>query len=85
MAGRGENVRIKQRTVLRAVGERYLEFKVDRAPVEPTDVHLQEREITVQVPPLPEGRVRIEVVYKEDPAFPAPCYAALDGRMLRIR
>ena len=46
---------------------------------------MQEREITVQVPPLPAGRVRLQVKYEEDPAFPSPRYAALDGHYFTVR
>lgn len=83
--GGSENVRITQRTVPDLEGEHILEFTVDRSPVGITDDHVQEREVTVQVPPLLAGRTRMQVKYKEDPAFPAPRYAALDGHYFTVR
>jgi hypothetical protein len=83
--GGSEHVRITHRTVPDLEGEHILEFTVDRSPVGITDDHAQEREVTVQVPPLPAGRVRLQVKYKEDPSFPTPRYAALDGHYLTVR
>ncbi|MFZ1692472.1 MAG: hypothetical protein WAT74_04655 [Flavobacteriales bacterium] len=83
--GGGENVRITHRIVADLEGEHILEFTMHRSPANLPGLLPREREITVQVPPLPAGRVRMKVVYNEDPDFPAPRYAALDGRYLMVR
>jgi hypothetical protein len=66
-------------------GENVLLFTVQRSPVDIPDMFIRAREITVTVPPLPAGRVRLQVKYEEDPAIPAPRYAALDGHYLTVR
>ncbi|MCB9184009.1 MAG: hypothetical protein H6591_08820 [Flavobacteriales bacterium] len=83
--GGGENVRITHRTVPDREGEHVLEFTVHRSPANLPGILPREREITVQVPPLPAGRARMKLAYQEDPDFPAPRYAALDGYYLTVR
>lgn len=83
--GGGENVRITHRIVADLEGEHVLEFKVHRSPADLPGLLPREREISAQVPPLPAGRVRMKVLYKEDPDFPAPRYAALEGHYLDVR
>ncbi|MEZ4758045.1 MAG: hypothetical protein R2817_14550 [Flavobacteriales bacterium] len=82
--GGGENVRITHRTVPDLEGEHILEFTVHRSPANLPGILPREREITAQVLPLPAGRVWMKVVYKEDPDFPAPRYAALNGHYLTV-
>ncbi|HMQ76520.1 MAG TPA: hypothetical protein PKE21_10155 [Flavobacteriales bacterium] len=83
--GGGENVGITQRVTPDQEGEHILEFSVRRSPVDLPGMSMRGREITVRVPPLPAGRVRMRVKYNEDPSFPAPRYAALDGHYLNVR
>lgn len=83
--GSGENVRITQRVTPDPEGEHILEFTIHRSPANLPTMLPQEREIAVQVPPLPAGPLRIQLKYEEDPAFPAPRYAALDGHYLNVR